>query len=365
MTEEVRWTPAGKAALAQFEPTLRKTPEKELRAAVAKAAKHMKPQWKRGAKHADDEGKAAIKTAESTIAKGKLPKASVDDAARVLSLIGASESDYVYPLGELLIRAHGVAFGVAVAARMWSLRSESKNPDWPKSEKRAAIYVTAIDDDDDHVHDASCSYSKNRFADYLHRRYREATATERKEMTKAVTALWDEAAPHARPVLAYITRDPKRAKQSAEQLIHAGLSPWPFWAWDHLPSVIDDPELLEKMQPGGATLEYIANIGMGIWQAYADAVAGRGDSYSRAETIREFSNFYGPKTALAIAEYQDNKECAPAVKDYFTLYPELLDKIIDEPELKYHREDLEKLRAQITAGKPAPARPRSSRTSSP
>jgi len=35
----------------------------------------------------------------------------------------------------------------------------------------------------------------------------------------------------------------------------------------------------------------------------------------------------------------------------------LLDKIIDDPSLKYHREDLEKLRA--TAGKPGRARRRS------
>jgi hypothetical protein len=347
VTEEVRWLPASRAELDHVEPTLRDATDAELDERVAKALKHMSPRWKRGLKKADDEGKAAVALATSWLAGKRPKKLSVDDGARLLSLIGASESSYLDALGELLIRQRGLAFAVAVAARMWSLRSESDNPDWPKSEKRAAIYITGIDDDDDHVHDASCSYSKAHFTDYLSRRYRTSRPAECTEMRKAVTALWDTAPPHARAPLAYLTRDRKRAKQSAAELIHAGKSPYPFWACNHLPEILDDYELITELSGGGCTLRYIENVGVAIWPAYVEAIGSRCDATSRARMLGELANFYGPKTALLIAEYEDTKQCAPVVRDYFTRYPELLDKVIGDPELKYHREDLEQLRAQI------------------
>ena len=362
-SEQVRWTQAGKAALAEAAgSTHRDTPEAELRALVVAAAKKGAPMWKRGLAHADDEGKAAVVLADAILPKGKLPKRlSVDDAARLLSLAGAASDDDCGPLGELMLRQYGLDFIVAAVARMWSHVSRSKNPDWPKSERRAAIYVCAVADDDDHVHDSSCSYSKSSFSLYLARRYRGGTAAERTAMRKGVTAIFKSTTPHARPALAYITNDPKRAKESAEELIHAGESPWPFWAWDHLPYVITDAELAIRILRDNALSEQlIENLGNAIWSTYAERIASRISGHARAELLRQLTNFYGPQTALLIAEYEDTKDCVLIVRDYFTLYPELLDKVIDEPELKYHRDDLVKLRDDILAQ----ARPRSSRTSS-
>ena len=54
--EEVRWTPAGKAALAAVHgEVLRDAPEADLRARVFKEAKRFAPQWKRGLAKADDD----------------------------------------------------------------------------------------------------------------------------------------------------------------------------------------------------------------------------------------------------------------------------------------------------------------------
>ena len=346
-TEVVRWTPAARAALDDPGPTLRDTPDRELHAVVAKAVESAAPRWKRGLAHADDEGTAAVALADATLAKGKLPKRpSVDDAARLLSLLGAGGGEACEPLGELLLRAHGLAFAVAVAARMWSHVSSSRNPDWPKSERRAAIFIRAIDDDDDHVHDASCSYAKSGFTRYLARRYQASPAKERAEMRKGVTAIWKTTTPHARPALAYLTNDPKRAKQSAEELIHAGESPWPFWAWDHLPYVITDAALaLRVLRDNQLSLRLIDNLGPAVWPLYAERIASHIDAHSRAELLGQIAMFHGPRTAILIAEYEDTKECAPVVRDYFTRYPDLLERVLDEPALRYHRDDLAKLRA--------------------
>lgn len=352
MTEEVRWTPAGRAALAAPGGDLfRDATDAALRTRVFAAARAQAAAWKRGAAKADDEGRAAASVAAATLAAGKLPaRPSIDDAARLLSLVGASGSEHVGPLGELVIRARGLPFAIAVAARMWSHRSASDNPDWPRSTRRAAVYIRAIDDDDDHVHDASCSYSKAAFTRYLERRYRTGTAAERAAMRKGVTAIWKTTTPHARPALAYATRDPQRAKQSARELIHAGESPWPYFAWDHLPYVLTDAELVARLlRDRPLSVELIANLGTAAWPLYEARIGSRMDSRSRAGVLAELANFYGPRTALPIAEYEDTAECAPVVRDYFTRYPELLARVIDEPALRYHREDLLKLVAAPAA----------------
>jgi len=125
-----------------------------------------------------------------------------------------------------------------------------------------------------------------------------------------------------------------------------------------LPYVIEDAELaLRLLGDRNLSVELIANLGTAVWPLFEERIGGHIDGRSRAELLRDFSNFYGPKTALIVAEYEDTKECAPIVRDYFTAYPELLDKILDEPSLKYHREDLEKLRP--TGDTPSRARRRS------
>jgi hypothetical protein len=350
-TEQVRWTPAGKAALAEIHGELYKdAKDAELRDIIKKDAKRFAPQWKRGLKKADAEGKAAALLAPALL-EGKLPrkKLSVDDAARLLSLHGAASESHVGALGELVIRAYGLDFIMAVLARMWSHVTDSDNPDWPKSEKRAALYIRAIDDDDDHVHDASCSYAKGSFTTYLERRFRASTAAERTQMKKGVTAIWKKTTPHARPALAVATRDAKRASESARELIEAGLSPYPFFAWNHLWALVDDVELAFQIAGEGAlAIQLIEKHGVAVWQRYADGIGGSMDARSRARILGELANFYGPKTALIIAEYEDTKTCADVVRDYFARYPELLEKVIDEPALAYHKDDLQKL----MAGKP-------------
>jgi hypothetical protein len=175
-------------------------------------------------------------------------------------------------------------------------------------------------------------------------------------MKKGVTAIWKKATPHARPALAVDTRDAKRAKASALELIDAGLSPYPYFAWDHLPYLIDDAKLVFEILGDGEThIQLIDTLGTAIWQRYADTIGGNMDGQSRARILGELANFYGPKTALIIAEYEDTKLCREVVRDYFTRYPELLHKIIDEPSLQYHRDDLLKLTS--SADKPARVRP--------
>jgi hypothetical protein len=302
----------------------------------------------------DGDNAAAAQLASSTLAHNKLPASlSVDDAARLLTLVATHGSQHVPPLAELIIRAHGLPAAIETAARMWALKSH-RDP-------KAGTFIRAIEDDDDTVHDTSCSYGKSELACYLAQRFTSGTAAERAEMKQAVTAIWKTTMPHARPALAYATRDPQRAKESALELIDAGESPWPYWAWAHLPYVLTDAELvLRIIGDRQLSVALIDNLGTAIWPLYEERIASHIDARMRAGLLRDFSNFYGPKTALLIAEYEDTKESAPVVRDYFTLYPELLDRVIDEPALKYHREDLEKLRVDASRrDTPGPGRPRS------
>jgi hypothetical protein len=73
----------------------------------------------------------------SAIVKGKLPALSVDDAARLLSLVGVGSSEFVPPLGELVIRMLGPSDAMDVLARMWSHKSHSHG-------------IRAIEDEEDH-----------------------------------------------------------------------------------------------------------------------------------------------------------------------------------------------------------------------
>ena len=97
---------------------------------------------------------------------------------------------------------------------MWSLCSRYDNPTWPNSEKKLVVSINAMEDDDDHVHDTSVSYSKGTFTGYLQATYRRSAAAGKKEMKQAVTKAWKTAAPQARPALTVITDDAEAREQS-------------------------------------------------------------------------------------------------------------------------------------------------------
>jgi len=347
--ERLHWTADGRAALAaELAPasTLHEVPDAELRTQLAKTIKKFTTAWKRGLAKADSEGSAAVALAlAGKLGDKDLVKLDETSIAGLLSLVGAYDSENLHPLGELVIRKRGVKFATRVLARMWSQVSRYYNPTWPKSIKKLAVWITAIEDDHDHVHDTSVSYSKGTFTHYLQATYQRATAARRKEMKQTVTAIWKDVPPHARPALAVATQDAVRAKQSAKELLHAGESPYPYFAWSHLPHLIKDAELaLELLRDDAPSYALLANVGAALFPLYLERIGSSIDRNTRADYLAQLANLRGPRVAKLLAEYEDTAEYAPTVRAYFTAHPDLLEQVLRDPELAYHHDDLARLR---------------------
>lgn len=350
MTERLHWSEAGRAALvAELAPmaTLHDATDAELRARIAKSVTRFKPAWKRGLAHADAAGTAAVKRAQGKLGDAQLKQLDEASGAGLLSLFGAYESEDLAPLAELVIRKRGVRFAVRVLARMWSLRSSYDNPNWPRSDARLAVWIAAIDDDHDNVHDTSVSYSKGTFTHYLQATFQRTTFTRRKEMKQTVNAIWKTVPPHARPALAVAIQDATLAKKSAKELLHAGESPYPFFAWNHLPYLITDADLaLSLLHDLAPTYQLLANLGAKTLPIYLERIGSPIDRATRAIYLAQLANLRGPKVAKLMAEYEDTAEYAPVVRAYFATHQDLLEAVLEDPELAYHHADLAKLRAR-------------------
>lgn len=348
MAEHLHWTAAGEAALAaELAPvaTLHDVTDAELRARLATSIKRFKPAWKRGLVHADDEGVLAQRRALGKLDDAELERLDEASIAGMLSLFGAYESGDLAPAFELVIRKRGVRFAVRVLARMWSQRSRYTNPTWPKSEAELAVWVTAVEDDDDHVHDTSVSYSKGSATLYLRSTFQRATFSKRKEMKQTVATIWKDVAPHVRPALAVVTRDPVLAKRSAEELVHAGESPYPYFAWNHLPHLITDAKLaIALLRDHAPSYAFLANLGAAALPVYRERIGSSIDRRTRAALLAQLANLRGPEVARILAEYEDTAEYAPVVRAYFAAHPDLLEDVLRDPALQYHHADLAKLR---------------------
>jgi hypothetical protein len=327
---EVAWLDAGRAELARersFGVPLRDTATDDaLRDAIGKTIARFAPAWQRGLGRADDLGRAAVRNTREPPAP-----LTIEAAADAASLLGASEPDAVGAYAERVLRERGVDFAVAVLVAMWA---RVTGYDGRSSEPDYAVYLREIAADHMHACDASVSYAKGRFAEYLGKRRPTGIA-------RAVADAWPRASLAARAALAVAARDPKLAADAARALLAADGKPYPHYARAELAYVVTDAELAAELgaQPCYRLLESLGAAALPIYEA---AIAGRVSKPVRMRYLAQLCNLRGAKVAKLLAEYSDTFPELAAT--YFAAHRDLLDGVIADPELRYHRDDLVKLR---------------------
>jgi hypothetical protein len=333
----VVWTQAGKRALAEEDARgIRLCDAPDPKGLVKIAA--FAPAWQRGLPRSDATGRAIVARA---IAWGKTrDKLTADDAAGIASLVGAWEPDNLAPFAEHVLRDYGWPFALDVLVAMWGLVTSYDNPDWPKSDARLAVWIRTMTPDYQHSHDASVSYGKGRFTDYLAKRARTARA----DAKTAAAARWKTAPLPAKAPLAVASGDPALAAKAVRELLAAN-GPFPHWGWKELPYVVTDPDVFAEIphdpQP---SLRVIENLGVAALPVYERRLEDKLDKHTRARVLAELANIRSPRVAKILAEYSDNKLCADTVRSYFTMHPDLLEQVLSDPDLVYHRDDLLALR---------------------
>jgi hypothetical protein len=323
----VAWTERGRAALAEersgFVPLWTERSDRELDDAIGKTIARDRAAWRRGLAKGDALGKAAV-----GYALGARAEPSIDDAAGLASLLGAIVPADVAPYVERSIRSAGVEFTVGVLVAMWARATEIGT-----TSNGHVVHLRAIAADDPNPFDGSASRAKGRFAEYLGKRAPDGIAA-------AVRAAWPSASLVARVALAVAARDPALAAGAGRAMLarRGGAS---LYARGELAYLVTDAELADRLdaQP---CCRLIDSLGAKALPIFERAIAGRVDKRTRGRYLEQLANLRGARVARLIAEYEDSyPELARA---YFTAHRDLLARALRDPELRYHRDALEKLR---------------------
>lgn len=361
--DEVVWTEDGVKALAadaaRFTTPLRRTVNREaLLKDLDSIHRRFLPAWQRGLERADQNGRAAVAfLAENWTPAGFSRAMTVDEAAGAGSLLGArgSGGEEFDAFPELVLRDHGWHFALQVLARMWSQETNYKDPDWPSSEARLAVWLTAIADDDRSVYDASVSYGKAKFALYLQC----VALAEKPEVQTALNAVWATAPIHARPALVAACADSARAATTLEAVPrHSGSFPT-----RSLAPLVRDPALLVSLIEGEQTrldVTFIDRLGLAALPLYQRALQQRMGAPQRLALLVDLTNFRGPTAASLLAPFAEKAPYTQCVRQYFARAPELLAELLADTALPDDvRVRLEKLRKHVEprAKKARPAKP--------
>jgi hypothetical protein len=339
--EEVDWTELGRAELEhERDGTLPRWPPKSaLEPAVAKLVKRFAPAWKKGLPKCDAANRRLV---ERAIAWKPSAKWSPELAATILSVMSYATDEDVSPVCELVAR-EGFEFALVALVHLWS-----QNVDYTgNTEKSRSVWLTSPAPDHPHIMYASPSSIKSRFGAYLARVHRSAPKAECARMTKAARKLWKSAPRYAKAPIAVAVNDPELAAEIARELL-ANDRPHAFYAWEELAWVLTDAALVEQvLAKGHGELGYcvIANLGAAAFRLYERRITGSLDKHTRGRLLAQLSNLRGPRAAKIMAEYSDTKLFAPTVRAYFAAHPDLLEQMIRNPDLRYHRDDLEQFRA--------------------
>lgn len=316
--DAVAWTDEGRAELARYRGPERATGGA---AAIAKSIAKQAPWWKAGLDRADATGKSAATAAAKWTPKTKL---DTTKAAQIGSLLGAYDSDDVYPFIEHVLVTHGPAFALATMAQAWCYATSYKNPSWPKSTRGNAVWLKHADDEVDD--DSSVSYGKARMAKYLAARGAEDPEI-REGFRAALPKLFTAATSQQKSPLVYVAHDIARANELLAKL-HANKFTSRFGD-DYLPSISDDLKLVMKGYSVG--LDLIDRFGVKALPFYARALEARDtDKTRRTQYLTELQNIRGGKTAKLVASYAAMGSQRAAVVAYFARYPELVSEVPDE-----------------------------------
>lgn len=352
--DDLVWTEEGRATLeaqrAGRLPQQHELSTSVLQARVASAVARFAPAWKRGLSRSDARAQQAIIFHHDALATGVLPaKLSVDDAAWSATLLGAYESEMLAPFVELLLRQRGAAFCVRVLVAMWGQRSNYHNPDWPRGEARLELWAGEMAADHGSAHDASVSYGKATFADYLQRARASLAAEQLAALEQTVDELWPSATLPAKAPLALVADDARRAAELVDELEQGDLAA--HYAWWVLPYVLRDVPRLERMLAARHTLldlRILDNLGAEVaLPLYEAQLRSRIPNTLRIRLVTQLVNIRGPRTAQMLARYVEKAPFTKVVRAYFVRYPELLAQVIATPDADVDVERLATLAGRV------------------
>jgi hypothetical protein len=331
MATSVAWTDAGRAALVEERGRHIPIVDGDVAAKVKALFKVHVPAWKRGLDDCDDAGRVFAKLAIAWKPNG-VPK--IDQLAAVLSLSYACDNEEkVWPwFAEWILREYGIEVAMRVLIAMWPMVVSYKG-------KLRRAFVAVRGPDDPYIFDISICRGKGYFADYI-------AARELPGRAEAIAKLWPTTPRCAKPALAVAGRDSDRGIEISKELSkqdkqHA------WYAWAELPHLIRDAKVVTKILGShGATFRMIDNLGVKVLPILERQFAGARDKYSRKRAMELLVNLKSPEVARLLAEYVGQKPYDELVAAYFAQHPALLEPLLYDEELQYHRDDLLKLNAR-------------------
>jgi hypothetical protein len=336
--ERVVWTAAGTAALAeekQHGPAPIAASDADVGKLVAALVKKYAAAWKKGLAKADAVGKAAV--AFATKYKPGV-KATPEQLAGLVTLAASNGDDPEGPVIELVVREYGWDVTMRVLIATWSLAGHYDG----RTHASLKSWAVAVPADHQHVFDTSACCGKREMTRYLERRYFAGSDAERKAMRAAVDAVWAKAPRHAKPALAVIVADAAKAAEIARDLL-ANDKPHAFFAWQTLPHVLTDAELVAAaLDKRDERLSYriVENLGVDALPLFEARMSEHIDKYERTRVLATLSNIRSPRVAKILAEYAEVKPYVEIVRTYFGLHRDLLDQMLADPELRYYHDDL-------------------------
>jgi hypothetical protein len=304
--------------------------------------------WRRGLERSDAVGQAAVSYTLTAPVEGALPAdATAVQAAGAATMLGAYDDEQaVAAFAELLIRRRGLPFAMEVLAHTWLQKTSYHDPQGPRHNDKLMLWMTECPEDHSSHFDPSVSYGKARMAVALSRRVREMPES-REPALAAVAALWNSSSPAGRAALVVAARDHERAAELVAHYLATQPSPWPFYGWDQLPSLLCDVDLLERARRAGGwnfpDLRMLENIGAEMIEVYERVVDSQIPNTLRVRVLEQMCNLHGPRTARCFARFAEKSSVRDVVRAYFAAHVDLLPAAVAEPEDGAHADRLVKL----------------------
>jgi hypothetical protein len=285
--------------------------------------------WKQRAAKAD----ANIKRL-ALLAAGWQPaaKADVEQLAMLVVLLGGGSDVQDASLAAYVVEAHGIAVALRVIVAAW--------PWWGDRDKWLVVRAP----DDIGIHDTSVSWGKRNFAECVGARVR-ADKQLAAAATKALAKIWPKAPQYAKTALAYAADDPERGAEIARELL-AHDRPYPHYPFEVLPHFVRDAKLVAKLMKAGQaqpSLQMLDNVGVAAAPLIYRALVDARSKWTRQRMMEIAANVKSTKIARELASHVNQAPYTAIVRDYFARHRDLLAKMMRDPELTYHRDDLAKL----------------------
>ncbi len=328
MADQLAWTDAGRAELARRRATRFVAPKQPAAMLEALVEEHG-PRWQQWAANTDANGKRLAQ-----LAAGWQPtaKADVEQLALLVALLGGGSDVQDASLAAFVVDVHGISVALRVIVATWPL--------WRDREKWLVVRAP----DDLGIHDTSVSWGKRNFAECVGARVR-ADKKLAAAAAKAIAKIWPRAPRYAKTALAYAADDPVRGAEIARELL-AHDDPYPHYPFDVLPHFIRDPKLVVKLMKASQaepSLQMLDNLGVAAIPLIHRTLIEARDKWTRQRMMEVAANVKSTKIARELASHVGQAPYAAIVRDYFSRHRDLLAKMMRDPELQYHRDDLAKL----------------------